>query len=92
MVDLFTVGVHIVNIILLIGLLVIYIRNYKNFKLKYTGGLIFFAAFFLIETLMALYFDTSMVMYYSTAAELNASILSVIKAVGLAILLWISLE
>lgn len=92
MIDLFMLGVQVVNIILLVGLLYVYGSNYRKLRSKYTAGLMFFVGFMLVETLMAVYFDTSMVMYYSTAAEFNAGLLQMVKAVGLAILLWISME
>ncbi|MBI4175948.1 MAG: hypothetical protein HY518_01990 [Candidatus Aenigmarchaeota archaeon] len=91
-IDLVSAVTHFANIILLIPLLYIYISNYKKLKSKYTAGLLFFAGFLLLETLMALYFDTTMVMYYSAAAASNAQIVQIVKAVGLAVLLWISLE
>ncbi|MBI4020596.1 MAG: hypothetical protein HY367_04645 [Candidatus Aenigmarchaeota archaeon] len=90
--DLFAAGIHIINMLLLAALLFIYASNYSKLKSKYTAGLIFFAGFLLIETIMAMYFDTAMVMYYSAEAALNANILEIVKAAGLAILLWISLE
>ena len=90
--DLISMGVHVVNLLLLIGLMAVYLTTYRKFKTKHAAGLLFFSGFFFIETLMALYFDTSMVMFYSEAAELNANALQVVKAIGIAILLWISLE
>lgn len=92
MADLFSMGIHVVNLLLLISLLSIYLSNFRHLRSKYTAGLIFFVGIFLIETIMAIHFDTSMVMYYSPAAEFNASILQVIKTVGFAILLWVSWE
>ena len=83
---------HIINVILILGLLYIYIQNYLKMKSKYTIGLMIFASFFLIQSLMGLYFDVSMVMYSSLQAEQAAIILEAIKSVGFAILLWISWE
>ena len=83
---------HIINILLILGLLYIYIQNYLKMKSKYTIGLMIFASFFLIQSLMGLYFDISMVMYSSLQAEQAAIILEAVKSVGFAILLWISWE
>jgi hypothetical protein len=47
------------NVFLLTGLLYIYWRSYKEMKSKYTMGLLFFASFFLFQTialLVALFF------------------------------------
>ena len=92
MADLFSLAVQGINLILLIALLVVYGSNYRRLKMKYTVGLIFFVALFLVETVMALTFNATMVMYYSAEAAFNAMILEVIKAVGFALLLWVSLE
>ena len=92
MADMFSMGLHAINFILLVVLLVIYSSNFRHLKSKYTAGLIFFSAFLLLETVMALFFETTMVMYYSSSAASNANILQIIKAIGLAILLWVSWE
>lgn len=38
------------NILLLIGLLYVYWESYKEMKSKYSVGLLFFASFFLLQT------------------------------------------
>ncbi len=81
---------HIINIIIIVGLLFVYTQNYAKLKSKYTIGLMIFALLFLAQTAMGIYFDMSMVMYSSSRAENAATLLEAVKTVGFAILLWIS--
>jgi len=88
--ELFATGLHVVNVLLILGLLFIYVQNYRKLKSKYTIGLMVFAVFFLVQSLMGIFFDVSMVMYSSTTAEKAATALEAIKAVAFGVLLWIS--
>ena len=90
MLEVFAAGLHLVNVLLVLGLLFIYVQNYRKMRSKYTIGLIVFAVFFLIQGLMAIFFDASMVMYSSSDAAKAATALEAIKAVAFAVLLWIS--
>ena len=85
-------ALHGINIILILGLLCVYMQNYSKMRSKYTIGLSVFAVFFLAQSMMGLYFDASMPMYMSPSAETVATVLEGVKAVGFAILLWISME
>ena len=85
-------ALHVINVILLSMLLYIYLQNYRQLKTKMTAGLVLFAGFFLVQSLMSIYFDTAMVMYSSSHAEIAATILEVVKAIGFAILVWVSWE
>ena len=88
--DMLGMALHVINVILLSILLYVYLQNYRQLKTKMTAGLVLFAGFFLIQSLMSIYFDTTMVMYSSGPAETAATALEVIKAVGFAILAWVS--
>lgn len=92
MVEMISSVLHLINILLTLGLLYIYSQNYMKLKSKYTIGLMIFSLFFLVQSAMGLYFDASMVMYYSTQAKTAAIALEGIKAVALAVLLKISWE
>ena len=83
---------HGLNIILTLALLFVYVQNYMKMKSKYTLGLMVFVSFFLIQSVMGLYFDVTMVMYSSSGAQTAATFLEVAKAIGFAVLLWISLD
>ena len=74
------------NIFLLTGLLYIYWRSYKGMKSKYTLGLVFFASFFLFQTIAlaaALLFITWFI---------TAFFMVLLEFIGLSILLKISWE
>lgn len=92
MADALSMTLHLVNIILLLLLLYIYLQNYRQMKTKTTAGLTLFALFFLAQSTMNLYFDTTMVMYSSMPAENAATLLEGVKVVGFAILAWVSWE
>lgn len=92
MAEILGAALHVANVLLALALLFIYAQNYRKIKSKYTVGLIVFALFFLLQSAMGLYFDASMVMYYSAQAQAAAMVLEGIKAVALAVLLKISLE
>ena len=85
-------ALHAINVILILALLYIYLQNYTKMKSKYTIGLMFFAFILLVQSVMGLYFDTTMVMYSTSEATSIATLLEAIKAVSFAILLWISWE
>ena len=90
--DMLSAGLHAMNILLALGLLYVYLQNYRKLKSNYTLGLIVFVALFLFQSAMGLYFDASMVMYSSAEAKSAALILEAIKAASLAVLLKISWE
>lgn len=81
---------HAVNVVLLLMLLYIYLQNYRKLKTKLTAGLVLFAALFMLQSLMNIYYDTTMAMYPSTSAETAATIVEAVKAAGFAVLLWVS--
>lgn len=45
------ISIGIANICLLLGLLYIYVSNYKNIKSEFTLGLVIFASFFLLQNI-----------------------------------------
>ena len=90
MVETLGIILHIINVILLCLLLYIYLQNYRRLKTKLTAGFVLFAGLFLVQSLMDIYFDTTMVMYSSSSAITAATALEAIKAAGFGILAWIS--
>jgi len=83
-------ALHVLNVALLAGLIYIYAQNYRQLKTGITAGLILFTSLLMIQSLMGAYFDISMVMYNSPAAESASMILEAVKAAAFAILLWVS--
>lgn len=82
--------VSIVNIILLIGLLFVYVKNYLKMKATFSLGLILFASLLLIQNLGAVYSQIAMIEFYSKPIAGFAFILNVLEALGLASLAYIS--
>ncbi len=74
------------NIFLLTGLLYLYWRSYQGMKSKYTLGLVFFASFFLFQTI-ALAVALFLVKWFVTEF-----FIVLLEFVGLSILLKISWE
>ena len=90
MAEMIGMALHAINVIMLLALLYIYIQNYRQLKTKLTAGLVIFASLFLLQSIMNVYFDATMVMYSSGSAETAATLIEGIKAIGFAILLWVS--
>ena len=82
--------VSILNALMLFILLYVYIRNYKAIKSKFSLGLILFGLLFLIQNLVAIYFQTAMVDYYSKEVADFALILNILEALGFAALLYVT--
>jgi hypothetical protein len=74
------------NIFLLTGLLSLYWRSYQGMKSKYTLGLVFFASFFLLQTI-ALVIALFFIKWFVTAF-----FIVLLEFIALSILLKISWE
>jgi hypothetical protein len=81
-----------INIILLVVLIGIYANNYRKIRAQFTVGLIFFAALFLVQNLIALYSFVSMFMYFAPGVTGLVLATSVVQTGGLVVLLWTGLR
>jgi len=82
----------LVSTLLLIGLLYVYSKNLKKIKSRFTSGLFIFAAIFLLQNLVSLYFYLTMMGYYVPAVELHVFIFTLLQTIGFAILLKLTWE
>ena len=82
--------VSFLNILLLLTLSFIYVRNYRTIKSKFCLGLMIFAFLFLIQNLIAFYFQVTMMYYYSKEVANIALVLNVLEALGFVALLYIT--
>lgn len=88
MIDLVLAGA---SIAVLIGLLYIYVGNYRGLRSPFSAGLIVFAALFLVENLAAMYFYVAM-----NDSNIGASVavpmfvLNAAELVGFATLFFVS--
>ena len=80
------------NILLLIGLIIIYGSSFRKIKAAFTAGLLFFAGVFLLQNLLAFYSYVAMFMYYASDVEMIVMAITVAQTAGLAVLLWMSLR
>ena len=85
-----TTAITAVSIIFLLGLLYVYSKSLKNIKSKFTIGLFIFALLFLIQNLISLYYYLTMMKYYAPEVEVHVFILTLLQAIGFAILLKIT--
>ena len=83
-------GTELVSVVLLAGLFYIYLQNYRKMHSKFALGLLFFAAFFLIQNLMAIYFQVAMVSYYTHEVSEHIFILTLAQTIGLLILSFVT--
>ncbi|MGD0175869.1 MAG: hypothetical protein ABSC50_03470 [Candidatus Bathyarchaeia archaeon] len=80
------------NILLLIGLIIVYGSSFRKIKAAFTAGLLFFAGVFLLQNLVAFYSYVAMFMYYASGVEMFVMVITVAQTAGLAVLLWMSLR
>ena len=81
-----------VNVMLLVGLIWIYLSSFRKVRAQFTLGLVFFAALFLVQNLIALYAFLNMFMYYATGVEGIVLAITVVQTAGLSIMLWTGLR
>jgi hypothetical protein len=82
----------LVNILLLVGLIIVYGSSFRKIKAAFTAGLLFFAGLFLVQNLVAFYSYVAMFMYYASGVEMFVMVITVAQTAGLAVLLWMSLR
>ena len=81
-----------ISTLFLLGLLYVYIKNLKHVRSNFTIGLLIFAVLFLIQNLVSLYYYITMMKYYAPEVEIHVFIITLLQAIGFAILLKITWE
>ena len=82
----------LVSSFLLVGLLYIYAKNLRKIKSKFTAGLFIFAALFLLQNLVSLYFYFTMNDYYVAEVTAHVFIFTLLQAIAFLVLLIITWE
>jgi hypothetical protein len=82
----------LLNVILLIGLIWIYLSSFRKVRAQFTLGLVFFAALFLVQNLIALYSFLTMFMYYASGVTGIVMAITIVQTAGLSIMLWTGLR
>lgn len=78
-----------VNIVLLLGLLAIWVRNYREIRAPMTLGSIVFASFLLAENAVALWFYLNPPALPTLAVEVMM-VLQILEAGGIAVLAYVT--
>ena len=81
-----------VGSILLLALMLIYYRNYRAMKAKFTLGLLVFALLLFIQNVVGMYYRFTMMDFYSPQATAGVALIRGIEVAALAVLLYISWE
>jgi hypothetical protein len=82
----------LLNVLLLIGLIWIYLSSFRKVRAQFTLGLVFFAALFLVQNLIALYSFITMFMYYASGVTGIVMAITIVQSAGLSIMLWTGLR
>ncbi len=82
--------INVLNVLLLSALLYTYGKNYFSVKAKFCLGLILFAGLFMIQNLIAIYFELFQSHCYSQDTAQFSLILNIIQTFGFTSLLYIT--
>lgn len=82
----------LVNVLLLIGLIAVYGISFRKIKAQFTAGLLFFAGFFLLQNLIAVYCYLAMFTYFAPGVGMLVLAITAAQTAGLVVLLWTSLH
>ena len=86
-------GLSGVSIVLLLGLMSVWVRNYRTFRTPLTLGLIAFAGVLLAENLLAIYFYVSTGMLYAAdGTARRALLLRALELAALGFLTYVSMR
>ena len=82
----------LINILLLLGLIVVYGNSFRRIRAEFTAGLLFFSGIFLVQNFLALYSYVAMFMYFASGVGGLVLAITVTQTAGLVVLLWMSLR
>lgn len=85
-----SVGINAANIIILVMLLSVYFRNYRNAKSQYTKGLMLFTLLFLAENIISLHLGIFDWPNRDTVVVNHIVVINIIQFLGLLPLLKIT--
>jgi hypothetical protein len=79
-----------VNIILILALLNVYVKNYRKIRTTHTTGLLLFAGLFMIQNLVLLFYGLTMAEIYAKGVGFFLLVFAILQAVAFTILNWIT--
>ena len=82
------------NVLLLLALGAVWLKNYRTFRSTLILGLLAFAAVMLLENLVAVYyfFNTEMLYAGSAVAQQSVLVLRALQFVALVFLTWVTMQ
>ena len=86
----FAAVVNFVNILLLLSLVYIYVRNFLSIKATFCIGLMIFVVLFLLENLLSLYFHLMHAHVYSPDAAQFSLVLNLLQTLGFGALVYVT--
>lgn len=87
-----TFAFEAVSSALILALLYVYYRNYRQVKSKFTLGLLVFAALLLLQNFAGMYYRFTMMNFYNDEAAAGVALIRGIEVLALAVLLYVSWE
>jgi hypothetical protein len=79
-----------VNIVLVLGLLVVYVRSLLRVRSVFAAGLLIFALLFLLQNIVSFYFYLTMMPYFVAGLEGYVLTFTALQTVAFAILNWVT--
>ncbi len=85
-----SIGLQVVNSVLLVILIYIYARNLSKIKSGFTLGLLIFASFLLVQNLVGMYLGAGAMYSATEPFENYAFAINITETIALLALFWIS--
>ena len=76
----------VINLLLLLALIFVYAKNVSKIRSSFTFGLLLFAVIFILQHVLYLYFNLTMMTLYSVEAEIFVFVLTILQTVAFSIL------
>lgn len=87
-------ALSVLNGLALVGLLAVWLRNYRTFRTSMTFGLVAFAALLLVENAVAVYFFFSMNALFAMSPAAETAVLAMrgLQLLALAFLSYVTMQ
>ena len=79
-----------INIILILGLLYVYVKNLIEIKSGFTFGLVLFAGLFLLHNVLVFYFSITMMPLYADEVSPYIFVFTILQAFAFVTLNWVT--
>ena len=79
-----------INILLILGLLYVYVKNLIKIRSGFTIGLVLFVSLFLFQNSVVFYFSITMMPLYTESVRIYMMVFMVLQSLAFSILNWIT--